>query len=69
MWTNMTCDVYGNMKSHTGGDTSMGYGIIHRKVLKHKINVKRSTETELVESVNIFYITFMVNGVSGGASI
>ena len=37
-----------NTISHTGGDILMGYGIIHGKSSKQKINVNISTEAELV---------------------
>ena len=40
--------VHDNMRSHTGGAISMGYGIIHGKSSKQKLNVKSSTEAELV---------------------
>ena len=36
------------MRGHTGGAISMGYGIIHGKSSKQKINTKSSTESELV---------------------
>ena len=40
--------VRNNMRGNTGDAISMGYGIIHRKSLKQNINVKSSTESELV---------------------
>ena len=36
------------MRGHTGGAISFGVGIIHGKASKQKINVKSSTECELV---------------------
>ena len=40
--------VHPNMRSHTGGAISMGRGILHGKSSKQKLNVKSSTEAELV---------------------
>ena len=40
--------VHPNMRGHTGGAISFGVGIIHGKASKQKINVKSSTECELV---------------------
>ena len=40
--------VHFNMRGHTGGALSMGYGIIHGKSSKQKINTTSSTESELV---------------------
>jgi hypothetical protein len=37
-----------DMRGHTGGIISLGKGIIHSKLSKHKINTKSSTEAELV---------------------
>ena len=39
---------HGDMKSHTGGTMSFGIGTIHTKSLKQKLNVKSSTEAEVV---------------------
>ena len=36
------------MRGHTGGTISFGVGIVHGKASKQKINVKSSTEYELV---------------------
>ena len=56
--------VHNNMRGHTGGGISMGYGIMHGKSSKQKIKVKISTESELVgmgEYVpyKIWFIMFM----------
>ena len=56
--------VHMNMRGHTGGAISMGYGIIHGKSSKQKINVKSSTESELVGvseyiPYNIWLVMFM----------
>ena len=47
-WIDAAYAVHNNMRSHTGGAISMGYGILHGKSSKQKINVKSSTESELV---------------------
>ena len=52
------------MIGHTGGAISMGYGIIHGKLLKQNINMKISTESELVQMgkyvpYNIWFLTFL----------
>ena len=41
-------EVHNNMRSHTGGAILMGYGMFHGKRSKQKINVKSSTESEIV---------------------
>ena len=48
MWIDAVYDVHNNMREYTGGAISMGYGIIHVKASKQKINMKSSTESELV---------------------
>ena len=40
--------VYPNMRGHTGGSISFEHDIVHSKASKQKINVKSSTECELV---------------------
>ena len=40
--------VYENMRGHTGGLITMGIGILHGKASKQKIDVKSSTESEIV---------------------
>ena len=40
--------IHDNMRGHTGGAISMGYGLIHGKSSKQKINTKSFTELELV---------------------
>lgn len=47
-WIYVAYAVHQNMRSHTGGAISMGHGILHGKYSKQKINVKSSTEGELV---------------------
>ena len=44
MYIDVAYALHGNIRSHTGGAMSMGYGIIHEKVWKQKITVKILTE-------------------------
>ena len=37
-----------DLKSHTGGTMSLGTGVLHQKSSKQKLNVKSSTEAEIV---------------------
>ena len=47
-WIDSAYAVHPNMRGHTGVSISMGYGVVHCKGSKQKINVKSSTEAELV---------------------
>ena len=47
-WIDASYAVHVDMRGHTGGAISMGYGIIHGRAGKQKINTKSSTESELV---------------------
>ena len=47
-WIDAAYAVHDNMQSHTGGAISMGHGILHGKSSMQKLNVKTSTEAELV---------------------
>ena len=47
-WIDAAYAVTSDMKSQTGGTMSMGLGILHGKSSKQKLNVKSSTEAELV---------------------
>ena len=63
-WIDAAYDVHNNMRVHMGGTISMCYRIMHRISSKQRINVKSSTESELVgigEYVpyNIWFIMFM----------
>ena len=63
-WIEAAYAIHNNMRGRTGGAISMGYGIMHVKASKQEINVKSSTESELVgmgEYVpyNIWFIMFM----------
>ena len=48
LWIDAAYAVNNDMKSQTGGTMSMGTGILHSKCSKQKLNVKSSTEAELV---------------------
>ena len=37
-----------NMRGHTGGAMTLGWGMVHARVSKQKINAKSSTETEVI---------------------
>ena len=47
-WMDAAYAVHPNMRSHTGGATSMGWGLLHSKSSKQKLNTKSSTEAEIV---------------------
>ena len=47
-WIYAAYAVQTNIRVNTGGEISMGCGIIHRKAYKQKTNLKISTESELV---------------------
>ena len=47
-WVDALFAVHHNMRSHTGGVTSLGWGALHAKSAKQKLNTKSSTEAELV---------------------
>ena len=63
-WIDAAYAVHNNMRGHTWGAISMGYGIIIGKASKQKINVKTSTESELVGMgkyvpYNIWFMMFI----------
>jgi hypothetical protein len=47
-WVDAAYAVHDNMRSQTGGAMSMGYGLLHCRSSKQKLNTKSSTESELV---------------------
>ena len=47
-WIDASYAVHMNMRGHTGGAISMGYGVLHARAGKQKINTKSSTESEMV---------------------
>ena len=44
-WIDASYAVHMNMRGHTGGAISMGYGVIHSRAGKQRINTKSSTES------------------------
>ena len=63
-WIDAVYAVTADMKSQMGGAMSLGLGILHGKSSKQKLNVKRSTEVELVGvsdylPYNIWLLMFM----------
>lgn len=47
-WIDASYAVHNNMQGHAGSTISMGRGILHAKVSKQRLNVKSSTEAEIV---------------------
>ena len=47
-WVDASFAVHDNMRSHTGGCMSMGLGVLHARSSMQKLNVKSSTNAELV---------------------
>ena len=67
-WIDSAYAVHMNMRGHTGGAISMGYGMLHGKSSKQKINTKSSTKAELVGTseympYNIWIIMFLISGI------
>ena len=63
-WVDASFAVHPNMRSHTGGVMSMGFGMIHCRSSKQKLNAKSSTEAELIGTseyvpFNIWFVMFM----------
>ena len=63
-WVDASYAVHHNMRSHTGGAMSLGWGTIHNKSTKQKLNTKSSTEAEVVGvsdyvPYNIWLINFL----------
>ena len=47
-WVDVSYGVHNDCKSHTGGASSWGWGVLNTKCQKQKLNVKSSTEGEIV---------------------
>ena len=65
-WIDASYAVHPKMRGHTGGAMSFGRGVMHARAGKQKLNVKSSTEAELVGiseylSYNIHITNFMEN--------
>ena len=52
-WANSYYAVHPDMKSHTGGNISLGKGAIYGLSIRQKLNTKSSTEAELVGASNV----------------
>ena len=53
-WVDALHPVHADMQNKTGGSMSMGWGIIHEKSGKQKLNTKSSTEAEIVGTGEYF---------------
>ena len=61
-WIDAAYAVHYNMRSHTGGVMSLGWGTLHAKSSKQKLNTKSSTEAEVVGmSEYVPYNIWLVN--------
>jgi hypothetical protein len=63
-WVDAAFAVHPNMRSQTGGVMSMGFGMVHCRSSKQKLNAKSSTEAELIGTseyipFNIWFVMFM----------
>jgi hypothetical protein len=47
-WVDTSYAIHHDMRGHTGGVISMGHGVFHSKSSKQKLNIKSSTESEVV---------------------
>ena len=47
-WIDASYATHENMRGHTGGAMSFGWGLVHEKATMQKLNTKSSTETEVV---------------------
>ena len=56
-WEDESYAIHPDMKGHTGSVTSFGYGVVHTKCFKQKMNTKSSTEPDIVEASD--YISFV----------
>jgi hypothetical protein len=48
MWVDASYAIHDDMRSHTNGTIMMGKGVMYAKPSKQKLNIKSSTEAELV---------------------
>ena len=48
MWIDGSYTVHEDIRGHTGGRMSLGWGLVHAKASKQKLNSKSSTETEVI---------------------
>ena len=52
-WVDVSYGVHDDCKSHTGGASSLGLGVLNTKCQKQKLNVKSSTKGEIVSVSNV----------------
>jgi hypothetical protein len=60
-WVDASYAIHNDMRSHTGGIIMMGKGALYTKSSKQKINVKSSTEAELVGASDFIPQTIWTN--------
>ena len=48
LWVDVLYGIHSDCKIHTGGAMSLGWGVILSKCQKQKLNMKSSTEAEIV---------------------
>jgi len=63
-WIDASFAVHNDMKSHTGGCTSMGIGLVHQKNSTQKSNSKSSCESEIIGvseylPYNLWFLMFL----------
>ena len=61
-WIDRSYAVHENMRGHTGGGISQGWGLVHAKATKQKLTWKSSTETEVIAvSEYVPYKIWLIN--------
>ena len=68
-WVDASYAVHRDMCSHTGATMSLGYGMIHHRLAKQKLNKKSSTEAELVGSSKYIGLTLFAKRFLGEARV
>ena len=63
-WFDVAYGVHTNLKIHTGGCMSFGYGMVYWKSIKQKLNTKSSNEDKVIGLIdylpyNIWIFLFM----------
>ena len=61
-WIDGSYSVHENMRGHTGSGMMLGWGLVHTKATKQKLNSKSSTETEVIAlSKYVPYKIWLIN--------
>ena len=61
-WIDGSYMVHADMRGHTGGSMSLGWGLVHAKPSEQKLNSKSSTETEVIAvSKYVPYKIWLIN--------